>query len=303
MKAISKKQINIHKRQNNDSDSRFLPKSLEDLNLMDAFLMEATTENVENAKKIAKVVIERATGHTVENLIVETEKQLKGLSLDRRGIRMDIYVQEQNHRGNGAPTLRLYDIEPNKYYEKDIPRRSRFYQSLIDSKLLPTDTPFEDLPDVITIWILPYDPFGENRMIYTVKNMVVENNELMYNDGVIKLFLYTKGTKGGSQKLKDLLTYIEHTTPSNAVDDDLLKIQEIVDNVKNRKDVGKRYMTLQEMINYEKSDSRIEGAIRICKSLNFDITQTKKSIMQEFKLTESFADDYISLYWESDNSK
>lgn len=303
MKAISKKQINIHKRQNIDSDSKSLPKSLEDLNLLDAFLMEVTTENVENAKKIAKVVIERATGHTVENLIVETEKQLKGLSLDRRGIRMDIYVQEQDHKGNGAPTLRLYNIEPNKYYEKDIPRRSRFYQSLIDSKLLPTDTPFEDLPDVITIWILPYDPFGENRMIYTVKNMVVENNELMYNDGVIKLFLYTKGTKGGSQKLKDLLTYIEHTTPSNAVDDDLLKIQEIVDNVKNRKDVGKRYMTLQEMINYEKSDSRIEGAIRICKSLNFDITQTKKSIMQEFKLTESFADDYISLYWESDNSK
>ena len=60
-------------------------------------------------------------------------------------------------------------LNQNKYYEKDLPRRGRFYQSIIDSKFLPSKSPYQHLPDMITIWILPYDPFGDNRMIYTVK--------------------------------------------------------------------------------------------------------------------------------------
>ena len=49
----------------------------------------------------------------------------------------------------------------------------------------------------------------DKGMLYTVKNMVVENKELVYNDGVVKLFLYTKGKRGGSEDLKSLLTYFE----------------------------------------------------------------------------------------------
>lgn len=41
---------------------------------------------------------------------------------------------------------------------------------------------------------------GEDRISYTVKNMVVENSKLVYNDGVEKMFVYTRGTVGGSPK-------------------------------------------------------------------------------------------------------
>ena len=227
-------------------------KTLQDLNMMDSFLFEAATEDMENAKKIAKIIIRRATGHLVENLIIESQKQLKGLSLDKHGIRMDLYMQETSSSEENASTLRLYDIEPNKYYENDLPRRNRFYQSIMDSKLLPSKSRYQHLPDMITIWILPYDPFGDNRMIYSIKNMVVENQNLVYNDGVTKIILYTKGTKGGSKELKDLLAYMENTTLLNAVDKELLELHEIIGNVKSKEDVGERYMTLQEMIDYEK---------------------------------------------------
>ena len=46
---------------------------------------------------------------------------------------------------------------------------------------------------MFSIWILPYDPFGNDRIIYTVKNKVEENNQIVYNDGVTKIYLYTKG--------------------------------------------------------------------------------------------------------------
>lgn len=141
-------------------------------------------------------------------------------------------------------------------------------------------------------------------MLYTVKNVVTENNHLLYNDGVIKLLLYTKGTKGGSKELKDLLTFMECTTPANAVDAELLEIQQIVNSVKRDKEVGKRYMTLQEMIDYEKRDSYneglqagIKGAIEICKSFNQDKVQTQNQIMKQFDLPSEQADEYINLYW------
>ena len=145
------------------------------------------------------------------------------MDLSKRGVRLDVYLTEEDKKA-GKDILRLFDIEPNNYYEPDLPRRSRFYQSLIDSQLLPTKTSFRNLPDIFMIWILPYDPFGDDRMLYIVKNMVAENNQIVYNDGSTKIFLYTKGTKGGSKELKDLLTYFEKTTLTNAVDSDLQEI-------------------------------------------------------------------------------
>ena len=182
--------------------------------------------------------------------------------------------------------------------------RSRYYQSLMDSKLLPRNARYQQLPDAVTIWILPYDPFGDDRMIYTVKNIVVKNNDIRYNDGITKIFLYTKGTKGGSKELRELLAYMEHTTLSNAVDEELLELHRIISNVKSKEDIGERYMTLQEMIDYEKRDSYedgredgIKGSIHICKSLNLDKAQTKEKLLEQFALTEEQAEEYLKLYW------
>lgn len=94
---------------------------------------------------------------------------------------MDVYTTEVDETNNGEETTCVYDIEPNNYREDDIPRRNRYYQSLIDSKLLPANTPYAKLPNMFSIWILPYDPFGDGRMIYTVKNKVEENNQIVYN--------------------------------------------------------------------------------------------------------------------------
>ena len=323
MKNTSNILTTNHKREDillNESPKR----KLEDLNMIDAFLFDKATASVKNAITISKVIIKRATGLDVQNIVVETEKQIPGMDLNKRGVRLDVYLTEEDMKA-GIDILRLFDIEPNNYYEPDLPRRSRFYQSLIDSQLLPTDTPFRKLPDIFMIWILPYDPFGDDRMIYTVKNMVVENNQIVYNDGSTKLFLYTKGTKGGSKELKDLLTYMEHTTFANAVDSDLKEIQEIVDNVKADSRERERFMTLQEMIYYEKRDSReagyqagqevgyqagqkagiqigliegIKGVITAYKSLNATYDQAKEAIIKQFDLTEEKADEYIHLYWQ-----
>ena len=313
MKDISNILTTNHKRETilSTNESQQQLKTLEELDMMDAFLFGKATASVENAITISKVIIKRATGFDVQNIIVETEKQIPGITLNKRGVRFDVYLTEEDRKA-GKDIFRLFDIEPNKYYEPDLPRRSRFYQSLIDSQLLPANTPFRNLPDIFMIWILPYDPFGDDRMIYTVKNMVAENNQIVYNDGSTKIFLYTKGTKGGSKELKDLLTYFENTTLSNAVDSDLQEIQKIVDSVKADFKERERYMTYEEILYYEKRDSHeagiqigreegimegIKGVINTCKSLNATCEQAKRALIEQFNLTEEKADEYLHLYW------
>ena len=107
-------------------------KSLQDLDLINSFLFRASTENSEDAKFIAKLIIERATGRKVEQISVESEKSLMGLDLGQHGICMDLYVEEYE----GQRRARVYDIEPNNYGIEELPLRSRYSQALTDAKLL-----------------------------------------------------------------------------------------------------------------------------------------------------------------------
>lgn len=277
-------------------------RTLKDLNMMDAFLFEAVTEKTEYAEKIAKMIIRRTTGRTVQNITVETEKELKGLHRNKRGIRMDVYAKESIADKDGRPA-RIYDIEPNNYAKHELPHRSRFYQSLLDAKLLPSRKTFSELPDVFTIWILPYDPFGDDRMIYTVKNMVVENNTLIYNDGITKIFLFINGTKGGTQDLKNMLHFFAETMPINAVDEELSELQKIVDEIKQSDKAGERYMhfvTYEEMVEDAerrgKIEGQIEGFLSCCRLFCTEREEIKKKLVEEFSVTANQADEYLKLY-------
>ena len=138
--------------------------------------------------------------------------------------------------------------------------------------------------------------------------MVEENRQLVYNDGVTKLFLYTDGKIGGSDSLRNLLKFLSSTCEQNAVDKDLEKLQQIANEVKNSREAGERYMTLQEIIDYEKiaarEEAREEGLeegrkegrkegiqvlIRTCKSLGISTEETIAILTKEYSLTKEEA--------------
>ena len=53
-------------------------RSLQELNLIDAFLFGASTEKTQDAEFIAKLIIERATNEKVDKITVVSEKELAG---------------------------------------------------------------------------------------------------------------------------------------------------------------------------------------------------------------------------------
>ena len=96
------------------------------------------------------------------------------------------------------------------------------------------------------------------------------------------------------------------------VDAGIEQLHTIVENVKNNRKVGERYMTLQEMINYEKAEAREEAlqegreegreaarqeniltSIKICKNIGASDEQIIQNIMEEYKLSEEDANTYL----------
>ena len=271
-------------------------KSFQDLNLLDSFLFSTATVDPNNAKLIARVIIRRVFGWTLTNIEVETEKQYPGIGVGQKGIRLDLEVIEKED----GKIVRIFDIEPNAYVDKTIPKRSRYYQSLSDANHLNASKVYSYLPDYFSIWILPYDQFGDNRMIYTVKNTIVENPELEYNDGVTRVFLYTGGNIGGTEEIRTLLRYFIESNEENAVDSELKEIQNVVSDIKNDREVGERYMTLDDVINYEKRDSYIEGKksgieegvekfISACRKMKHSDDDIINLLIEEFSLTKEEA--------------
>jgi predicted transposase/invertase (TIGR01784 family) len=199
---------------------------------------------------------------------IVAQKSICGIDTDRHGIRMDAYIEDISTADvdgmdmiDAAVSPDIYDVEPNSTYEKDtLPKRVRYYHGLIDTKLLARNVKYDKLQNVVIIVILPYDPFDRNRMVYTIKNQCVEDSSIPYDDGAKKIFLYTKGKEGNpSQELRDMLKYIEKSTDENVTNQNLATIQQLVKDVKSRKEVGITYMKSWELEEMHREEGRREG--------------------------------------------
>lgn len=230
---------------------------LEDLNLIDNFLFQQMlSQEGEDSETFARILLKTILGRHIRHVTIVPQKNILGIDTNKHGIRLDAYIQEvPDEQDPNLADVKLipsiYDIEPNKTFEKEsLPKRVRYYHGLIDTQLLSTGASYSLLPNVVIIVILPYDPFDKNRMVYTIKNGCEEDPTVPYEDGARKIFLYTKGTEGNpSQALRDMLKYIEKSTADNVTNQDIASISVLVDKVKHKKEVSISYMKSWE---YEK---------------------------------------------------
>ena len=140
--------------------------------------------------------------------------------VDAKSIRIDVYVDDEEGT--------VYDIEMQTNNTFELPLRSRYYQSMFDIDLLSKGKSYRNLKKGFVIFICTFDPFGDNRYMYTFESRCRENNDIVLGDNVYKIFLNTKGLKGKvSKELKNFLSYIE---TRNVNDEFTRGIAFIVDN-------------------------------------------------------------------------
>lgn len=95
--------------------------------------------------------------------------------------------------------------------------------------------------------------------------------------------------------------FVEKSVRGNAVDDELVKIMDIVNTIKSNPEERKRYMGLMGVIEYERRDAyeegQIRGAVKNCKIMEVDKEKAKRAIMEQFSVKSDEAEEYMKRYW------
>ena len=126
-------------------------KKLQELTLFDKFLFDETMDIPEAHEAVLQIIF----GDDNLKLLTpaQTEKEIRTAPW-LRSIRLDVYAIDQEKR--------IYNTEAQKAEKKDLVKRSRFYQSLIDSSLLePGAINFNQMNDTCIIMITPFDLFDD----------------------------------------------------------------------------------------------------------------------------------------------
>lgn len=233
-------------------------KLLKDLNLLDDFLFYTMTNHPLYGESFSRLLLKIIFNRDFGKLKVVPQKAYYGSDTDKHGARLDVFIEEDPENDSNLENATICDIEPEqKNISKDIrilSRRVRFYHSKIDAGSLKSGLDYRNLKNVVVIIITPFDPFGYNHMVYTIKNSCIKVPELPYDDGAQTIFLYTQGKKGNvAKELQTLLQYMEHSTSENATNDTLQKIHNMVQHVKQDEEVSLEYMKI-----YEKEQMLIE---------------------------------------------
>lgn len=139
----------------------------------------------------------------------------------KRAIRLDAWALDVRER--------QFDMEmQNSTCDDNVRKRSRFYQSLIDTPILKSGkkTRYKNLPSTAIIFITKEDIFGKDLAMYTFRERCEEIPELELEDGTSKIFL-NMTSRNGRPELVSLLQYMKHTSLDN--EDIMVKDRRILD--------------------------------------------------------------------------
>ena len=228
-------------------------RTLKDLNLMDKFLFDEAMEDKDNMKTLLDIVLGQDTHLKYPP---QTEKEFRN-SKENRQIRLDVYAIDEDDV--------VYDTEPQKQNTKNLPKRSRLYQGLIDSNLLPPGSiDFNALNTVIIIMIMPFDLFGYELYQYTFRMKCEEISELELEDGATRIFLNSHGKHPEfvNPELIELLEYMEKATDTVAKKCESKRIHQMherITKLKSSKEMEIKYMQKWEEKEIERQEAYAEG--------------------------------------------
>ena len=143
-------------------------------------------------------------------------------------------------------------MEMQKRNEGNIPKRTRFYQALIDAPMLKSgERGFDGLKPAYIVVICGFDLFGYALYRYTFDNRCKEVPDLVMGDECQKIILNTKGKNDHEveKALVDFLHYVEKSSDENVpedCDERLKHLHKKIHQIKMSEEIGVSYMKMEE---------------------------------------------------------
>ena len=122
---------------------------------------------------------------------VEIAEQQKNVDItyDGKGVRFDVYVDDAENT--------VYDIEMQTTRQKDLPKRTRYYQGMIDLNLIQKDMRYSELKKSYVIFICLEDVFGKNLPVYTFNYICEQDYSVRLGDEATKVIVNAAGSRNG----------------------------------------------------------------------------------------------------------
>ena len=204
-------------------------KPIEELTFVDDYMFGFILQN----EKICKELLERLLKIKIEKVVYPELQKSISPYYETKGVRLDVYVKDSD---------RVFDIEIQNSKNIDLPKRTRYYQSMIDIDSLLKGESYSELKESFIIFICTFDPFGENLPCYTFKNLCIENIQLELNDQAVKkIYNSTAYMRESDVEISAFLEYINTRTPT---DDFTKKLSHLVEEAKLNNIFRDKYLTM-----------------------------------------------------------
>lgn len=182
----------------------------------------------------------------------ELQKEIKP-DADARSIRLDVYTKDDKNR--------VFDIEMQMTVTKELPKRSRYYHSMLDLQLIDKGQTYAKLKPSFVIFICLADMFGAGRHKYTFETVCREDRTIWLGEERTTIFLNADSQM--EDVSKELTAFLNYAAGCVSEDPFVKKLDEAVKEAKKNREWRREYMTLlmrdQENIEKGRKEGRREG--------------------------------------------
>lgn len=211
---------------------------------------------------------------------------------------MDFYAEDDKGR--------VFDVEMQKRNRGNIPKRTRFYQALIDAPMLKSgEQGFDHLKLAYIIVICGFDQYGYVFYRYTFDNRCKEMPELIMGDGCRKIILNTKGKNDTDveKPLVDFLHYIERSSEDNIPEDCDARLKHLhrkLEEIKANEQMGVTYMKMEERDRLIRKEGELKGESKIISMIRKKLAKNKNiiEIAEELELGNNYVEKVAALLRE-----
>lgn len=220
----------------------------EQLGLSNDFMFGKLMQN----EQLCKPFLEQVLDIHIDHLVYLERQKTIDEKIDGRSVRLDIYADDGKT---------VYNCEMQTSPNRDLPKRTRYYQGQMDLNMISKGTDYEELRKTFIIFVCTFDPFGKGGYVYTFRNRCIEYPQMELGDDTVKVFLNTTGCHGDiSAPLKELLEYIDSgKVPENCQNSLVYELENAVQDARTNKEWRRDYMTLEMLKQDYRKDGLREG--------------------------------------------
>ena len=228
----------------NQTTTKF--KRWEDLDITDDFIFTRVMQN----KRLCRTLLEMILKVKVGKIKFLTSHHAIQIEPNAKGIIMDVYLKDEN---------KVINVEMQTSNKGDLPRRARYYQAAADIDTTPKGSKYKDLKQNYVIFICTFDPFHQEKPIYSFQNYCVDYGvPIPLADGTEKIFLNTtaKDLTNLDGEMSLFYDYVRDKTAQTAFTKEL---DATISRMKQEKEERNMYLTYTSRMMECRQDGYEEG--------------------------------------------